>query len=164
MQRTTPKNYLLSLATEADTAAFGAWLGHHLQKGDTLLLSGPIGAGKTHLARSLIRARLGDDAAEVPSPTFTLVQTYDASDVAIWHADLYRLLNSDEVIELGLDDAFETAICLVEWPEKLGSHTPEDAIRIDLDQEGDGRVAIIRFDGRPKLAAALRQHWQVHDE
>jgi tRNA threonylcarbamoyladenosine biosynthesis protein TsaE len=163
MQTPTSNTILLPLATEADTAAFGAWLGHQLHKGDTLLLSGPIGAGKTHLARALIRARLGDDMAEVPSPTFTLVQTYDDADTPIWHADLYRVLDADEVIELGLDDAFDTAICVVEWPDRLGSHRPRRAIQIDLGQDGDGRVAMIRLENRPELIAALRKSWPVRD-
>ena len=163
MQTPTRKTFLVPLKTEGDTTAFGAWLGHQLQKGDTVLLSGSIGAGKTHLARALIRARLGDDTAEVPSPTFTLVQTYDAADTAIWHADLYRVLNADEVIELGLDDAFDTAICLGEWPDRLGSHQPDRAIRIDLAQDGEGRVATISLESRPKLVAALRKIWTLHD-
>ncbi len=163
MQSPTFRTIRVPLATEADTTAFGTWLGHHLQRGDTVLLSGPIGAGKTHLARALIRARLGDDTAEVPSPTFTLVQTYDAADTAIWHADLYRVLDADEVIELGLDDAFDTAICLVEWPDRLGSHTPNRAIRIDLGQDGDGRVATISLEDRPELLAVLRKIWPVRD-
>ena len=89
-----------------------------LRAGDCVLLEGPIGAGKTHFCRALIRARLGREE-DVPSPTFTLVQTYDA-DVEIWHADLYRLSHPDEALELGLEDAFASAICLVEWPERLG--------------------------------------------
>ena len=112
-----------------------------LVAGDTILLEGPIGSGKTHFCRSLIQTRLGR-TEDVPSPTFTLVQTYEA-DVEIWHADLYRLTNLSETHELGLDEAFATAICLVEWPDRLGRHVPHNAIRITLSVEGEGRLALI---------------------
>ncbi len=108
------------------------------------MLSGPVGAGKSHLARALIRARLGAEV-EVPSPSFTLVQTYEAPDRSeIWHADLYRLSNPDEVLELGLEAAFSSALCLVEWPDRLGRATPPGAHRLDLSHDGEGRIA--RFD------------------
>ncbi|KGM47114.1 tRNA (adenosine(37)-N6)-threonylcarbamoyltransferase complex ATPase subunit type 1 TsaE [Pseudooceanicola atlanticus] len=107
--------------------AFGAIL----QPGDQILLEGPVGAGKTHFARCLIQSMLGW-AEDVPSPTFTLVQTYDTEKAEIWHADLYRLTSPDEVIELGLDETFETAICLIEWPDRLGSLVPADALRLQF--------------------------------
>jgi tRNA threonylcarbamoyladenosine biosynthesis protein TsaE len=154
---------MLILGSEAETSAFGGWLGGKLVAGDTVLLTGPIGAGKTHLARALIRHRLGDANAEVPSPTFTLVQTYDAPDGAIWHADLYRISHPDEVIELGMETAFDTAIVLVEWPERLGRWRPAGAIILDLAAQGDGRVARIDVGARPKLAQALRTEWQARD-
>ena len=91
-------------------------------------------------------------------PTFTLVQTYQA-DVEIWHADLYRLSHPDEVLELGLDDAFGSAICLIEWPDRLGSHVPRDAIRLGLQVKGEGRLAEIDFGLRTNLAVGLRAAW-----
>lgn len=108
-----------------------------LASGDTLLLAGPIGAGKTHFARALIRARLGREE-EVPSPTYTLVQTYDDGALEIWHADLYRLSGRGEAQELGLDDAFATAICLVEWPDRLRA-PPPGALTLTFSVEGSGR-------------------------
>lgn len=117
-----------------------------------LLLDGPIGAGKTHLARALIQARL-PNPEDVPSPTFTLVQTYDAGDVEIWHADLYRLSHPDEVLELGLDDAFDTALCLIEWPDRLGSLTPEKALRLRFSDQGEGRL--VTLTGGPHWAGLL---------
>ncbi len=114
------------------TALFAQTFAKHLTPGDVILLSGGIGAGKTHFARSLIHA-LQDPPEDVPSPTFTLVQVYDTPKGEIWHSDLYRLSDPDECVELGLTDAFETAICLVEWPDKLEDLTPENALKIHLD-------------------------------
>ena len=139
------------------TDRLGAWLSGHLIAGDCLLLSGPIGAGKSHLARALIRARLGR-MEDVPSPSFTLVQTY-AADIEIWHADLYRLSHPDEVIELGLEDAFSSAICLIEWPDRLGNLAPMNAIMVTLGAEGDGRRVQIDCGPRPGLRAALIRDW-----
>lgn len=144
---------ILPLPTEADTTALGARLASLARAGDCFLLEGPIGAGKSHLARAFIRARLGRDE-DVPSPTFTLVQVYGNRDGEIWHADLYRLTHPDEVWELGLDDAFQSAITLVEWPDRLGGHAPQDALHLRLEAVGDGRRAVIT-GGRSDLRKAL---------
>jgi tRNA threonylcarbamoyladenosine biosynthesis protein TsaE len=135
------------------TEALGRKLAGLTRAGDAILLEGPIGAGKSSLARAFIRARLGE-GEEVPSPTFTLVQVYDDHGTEIWHADLYRLTHPDEVWELGLDEAFQTAICLVEWPDRLGKHLPPDALHLRLEALGDGRRAVIH-GGRDGLAKAL---------
>lgn len=113
-----------------------------LRPGSVLLLSGPIGTGKTHFARAVIRALAGAET-EVPSPTFTLVQSYDYAGGEIWHADLYRLSTPDEVVELGLDAAFADAICLVEWPDRLGDLAPHGALRLEFAYDGEGRC--VRF-------------------
>ena len=157
---TAPSPLQIALPTEAETARLGAVLANLLQPGDVVLLEGPIGAGKTHLARALIRARLGR-AEDVPSPTFTLVQTYAAPGVEIWHADLYRLTHPDEVWELGLEDAFAAAICLVEWPDRLGRHVPHAALRLTLSAAGDGRLATLT-GGREGLLGAIHADWH-HD-
>jgi tRNA threonylcarbamoyladenosine biosynthesis protein TsaE len=91
---------------------------------------------------------------DVPSPTFTLVQVYPAGEDEIWHADLYRLTHPDEVWELGLDEAFDHAITLVEWPDRLGGHLPPRALRLRLDSFGEGRRAILS-GGRPGLLQDL---------
>jgi tRNA threonylcarbamoyladenosine biosynthesis protein TsaE len=143
---------VILLQTESDTAALGARLAGLARAGDCLLLEGAIGAGKTHLARAFIRARLGR-MEEVPSPTFTLVQVYPA-EVEIWHADLYRLTHPDEVRELGLDAAFDHAITLVEWPDRLGSQVPAQALRLRLEQWGEGRRALVS-GGRDGLLQGL---------
>lgn len=132
----------LDLPNAEATEALGQKLAARARAGDVILLEGPIGAGKSCLARAFIRARLGREE-DVPSPTFTLVQVYEADGVEIWHADLYRLTHPDEVWELGLDDAFRTAISLVEWPDRLGTHVPPGALRLRLDAAGEGRRAVI---------------------
>jgi tRNA threonylcarbamoyladenosine biosynthesis protein TsaE len=109
--------------------------------GDTLLLSGDLGAGKTHFARAFIRHALGAAGAaeDIPSPSFTLVQTYETETGEIWHADLYRLSGPGEIRELGLDLAMDEARCLVEWPERLAPDWPEAAVllRFSPDPRGE---------------------------
>lgn len=125
----SPLSFLLS--SDFETAHFAQHLGAALKPGDTVLLSGEVGAGKSFLARHLIQSLIGPDQ-DVPSPTFTIVQTYGLSAGEIWHADLYRLSNLSEIEELGLIEAFETAICLVEWPDRLGTYAPASALSLDL--------------------------------
>ncbi|MFN3211036.1 MAG: tRNA (adenosine(37)-N6)-threonylcarbamoyltransferase complex ATPase subunit type 1 TsaE [Roseovarius sp.] len=119
----------IDLSGPEATAALARRMAPGLRPGDVLLLTGPVGAGKTHFARSLIQSLL-PVPEDVPSPTFTLVQTYDAADFEIWHADLYRLSDPGEVIELGLPDAFETAVALVEWPDRLAELAPANALSL----------------------------------
>lgn len=118
------------------TARFAEGLGARLRPGDCLLLEGDIGAGKTHFARALIQSLL-ESPEDVPSPTFTLVQSYFVHPGELWHADLYRLSGPDEVEELGLTDAFAHAICLVEWPDRLGDLAPANALTLHFDTIGD---------------------------
>lgn len=133
--------------TPDDTEALGSALAAHLVPGRSVLLRGDIGAGKSHLARSLIRALSGADGAslDIPSPTYTLVQTYDTPVGEVWHADLFRLTDPIEIDELGLTAAFESAICLVEWPDLLGEAAPRDALTITLssDSSHSGRRAVL---------------------
>lgn len=149
------------LPDPAATEAFGAWFAPRLRPGDCVLLEGPIGAGKSLFARALIQTRLGR-AEDVPSPTFTLVQTYEA-DVEIWHADLYRLSHPDEVFELGLDAAFDSAICLIEWPDRLGRFAPAGALRLVFAAEGTGRSVAVSLGKRIDLAPTLTVDWGQHD-
>lgn len=104
-------------------------LAEALRQGDAVALWGDLGVGKTTFARVLIQALVGEEV-DVPSPTFTLVQTYDSPHGEVWHCDLYRLKDPEEAFELGLEDAFHQAICLIEWPERLGSLLPHR--RIDI--------------------------------
>ena len=135
----------LDLPTAEQTDQLGVELASLARQGDCILLRGQIGAGKSALARAFIRARLGP-TTEVPSPTFTLVQTYeDPAGADIWHADLYRLSDPQEAVELGLTEAFETAICLIEWPELISDLAPESALHIDLSVEAKTHTATLRY-------------------
>ncbi len=127
------KSTSFRLVSEEDTARFAAAVASGLRAGDTLLLSGPVGAGKTHFARHLIQSLL-TETEDVPSPTFTLVQTYETNAGPLWHADLYRITSTHEIEELGLAEAFENHICIVEWPDRLGELTPPDALSLAFSQ------------------------------
>lgn len=129
-----------TLTTEDDTAAFAASIAALLKAGDVILLEGEIGAGKSAFARAVIRSLAGAEI-EVPSPTFTLVQTYDLSPAEVWHCDLYRLSHPDDVFELGLDTAFETGICLIEWPDRLGADLPDGALTLHFAAHPDHHTA-----------------------
>lgn len=126
----------LTLNDEAETAAFARAIAPVLGAGDVIALSGSVGAGKTFFARNLIQARLLEHGIEeeIPSPTFTLVQVYQTGPLEIWHTDLYRLTDASGAFELGLEDAFETALCLVEWPDRLGDTLPEQALVVEFEQ------------------------------
>ena len=135
----------LDLSDDAATAALGARLGAAARAGDVIALVGDLGAGKTTLARGLIRHLTGPET-EAPSPTFTLVQTYPGPLFVIWHFDLYRLDHPDEARELGLEEAVD-GLCLIEWPERLGRHLPSRRLEVQLSMDGDGRIArLIDFD------------------
>ena len=133
--------------------AWGASLAAQLRVGDILALSGELGAGKTTLARGILRG-LGL-IGEVPSPSFTIVQTYDPPDVthSVWHVDLYRLDGEEDVIELGIEEAIDSAILIVEWPERMGRRLPDRALTIRLDGAGETerRLTVMRppdWEGR----------------
>lgn len=119
-------------ATESLAAALAALV----RPGDAILLEGPLGAGKTAFARAFLRRLTGDPALEVPSPTFTLVQTYDSPRGPVHHFDLWRLDGPSAMAELGWDDACED-IVLVEWPDRLGALTPTDALTVALRATGE---------------------------
>lgn len=150
----------ITLADEAATLALGRALARLCAAGDALLLHGGLGAGKTTLARGFIEAFAG--VRDAPSPTYTLVQTYSAPDgTELVHADLYRVDHAQELDELGLDEAFEDAVSLIEWPDRLSDRLPDDRldIRLDPDAEG-GRVCALEPHGswrsrHERLAALL---------
>ena len=136
----------MDLATPADAEALGAAAGRALRTGEAICLWGPLGAGKTTLARGLIRS-LTTPEEEVPSPTFTLVQSYDGLQFPLAHFDLYRIARSEEIFELGLDEALDQGAAIIEWPERLEGRLPPDRLDIVLAIEGDGRRARLRPHG-----------------
>ena len=153
----TPLRRLLADAEATDRV--GAALGLALAAGDAVMLSGDLGAGKSALARAAISAILAQEGRveEIPSPSFTLVQTYDSARGEIWHADLHRLGGPAAIPELGLEEAFEDSICLVEWPDRLGPLAPERRLEIALafpPGDAEGREIEVRALG-PGWEAAL---------
>lgn len=135
----TPINLSCALPDEAATLALGAKLAPRLRVGDVIFLDGELGAGKTTLSRGLIQALCG--VQEVPSPTYTLLQTYAAPDFEIWHYDLYRIKSPSEIWALGIEDALYDGVSLIEWPERLGDLAPDGVINIHIGFEGEGRIA-----------------------
>ena len=131
---------MVELSDEAATARLGAAVARALRRGDAVLLFGPLGAGKSTLARGLIRALTTPDE-EVPSPTFTLVQTYEGQGFPLAHFDLYRLTDPGEAFELGLDEALDDGAAIVEWPERLGGRLPKNRLDIEIALEGGARRA-----------------------
>ncbi|MDI6027451.1 tRNA (adenosine(37)-N6)-threonylcarbamoyltransferase complex ATPase subunit type 1 TsaE [Corticibacterium sp. UT-5YL-CI-8] len=134
------------LADEAATFSLGEDLAMAIRPGDVLLLDGDLGAGKTTLARSLIRALAGDPRLDVPSPTFTLVQSYD-TPVPLHHFDLYRLSHGSELDELGFDEMLSDGAVLVEWPDRGDGRFPPDSVHMALEHEGEGRRAMLTGEG-----------------
>jgi tRNA threonylcarbamoyladenosine biosynthesis protein TsaE len=134
---------VIDLPSEAATATLARYLAAIARTGDIIALAGDLGAGKTAFARAFIRARRTADE-EVPSPTFTLVQTYPDADTSIWHFDLYRLTRADEAWELGIEEAFACGISLIEWPDRLGRLLPPHRLEITLE-----------FGWRPEARRAL---------
>jgi tRNA threonylcarbamoyladenosine biosynthesis protein TsaE len=123
------------LANEQATEALGAGIARGLLPGDAVLLSGDLGAGKTALARAILRA-LGV-REHVPSPTFTLVQAYETARLPVRHFDLYRVKHPRELAELGLEDALDDGAVLIEWPDRAEGHLPDEALNVALRAIGD---------------------------
>lgn len=124
------------LKDEAATARLGAAIAAALRPGEAVCLSGPLGAGKSTLARALVRALTTPDE-EVPSPTFTLVQFYEGPRLAVAHFDLYRLSSPDEAYEIGLDEALDSGAAVIEWPERLEGQLPPDRLDVVIELAED---------------------------
>ena len=158
MARPPSEDLVLELPDEAATRRLGQALAGLLQPGDLVAFGGPLGVGKSCLARALIRALPRADGSlaadeEVPSPTFTLVQIYERRPAPVWHFDLFRLEAPEEALELGLEEALAGAISLVEWPERLGPLLPAERLNLSLGfaETADARRASLQGHG----------HWQA---
>ena len=144
------------------TERLGRALAHYLRAGDVVALEGSLGAGKTALARALIQEsarRGGAPVEDVPSPTFTLVQAYELPDMTLWHFDLYRIGAPAEAWELGIEQAFESGISLIEWPERIVALLPRHRLIVRLEPLPDapGRRATLK--GRGEWAGRLAALW-----
>ncbi|SME94117.1 tRNA threonylcarbamoyladenosine biosynthesis protein TsaE [Tistlia consotensis] len=137
---------VLALPDEAATAALAARLAPLLRPGDLVCLEGELGAGKTAFARALINALPGP-REEVPSPTFTLVQTYPRDGLEVWHFDLYRLERPGEIWELGLEEALVAGASLIEWPSRAGGLLPEERLVLRFAHAGAGRRVTLEPHG-----------------
>ena len=149
----------LTLSDLAQTKRFANKLSKFMAPGRIFCLSGPLGAGKSELARAMITAtcELQDD---IPSPTFTLVQPY-LSDAGfeVWHMDLYRLETAEQALALGIEDAFYACCCLIEWPDKLQELLPADQIRIDLAMGPDAGTRVLALAAAPKILDHFKQDY-----
>ncbi|HEY0301398.1 MAG TPA: tRNA (adenosine(37)-N6)-threonylcarbamoyltransferase complex ATPase subunit type 1 TsaE [Rhizomicrobium sp.] len=143
----------MALADLAATGRLGARIAAGLHVGDAVALEGDLGAGKTTLARAILHA-LGV-TEEVPSPTFTLVQSYETPRLPVRHYDLYRIENPSEVEELGLEEALDDGAALIEWPERALAWMPADRLHIALSLKDGTRQA--RVSGPPRWAIALAE-------
>ncbi len=132
------------LKDEAATARLGAAIAARLQAGEAVCLSGPLGAGKSTLARALVRALTTPDE-EVPSPTFTLVQFYEGKRIDVAHFDLYRLADADEAYEIGLDEALDDGAAVIEWPERLAGRLPADRLDIEIELSDEASARRVRL-------------------
>lgn len=128
-----------TLTTEEDTKEIAHQIAANLKAGDVIALTGDLGAGKTYLSREIIRFFCGANLI-VPSPTFTLLQTYEAGQLNIYHYDLYRLKSADEIYDLGIEEAFDDNICLIEWPEIISHLLPKSTIKINLEIKNNIRL------------------------
>ena len=137
----------MNLPDEAATARLGQAVAARLRPGEAVCLSGPLGAGKSTLARALVRALTTPDE-EVPSPTFTLVQFYEGPRLGVAHFDLYRLTSADEAYEIGLDEALDAGAAVIEWPERLAGALPRDRLDIEIAlSDPGGRLARLKAHG-----------------
>ena len=156
----TPAAITLALPDETTTIRLAEDLAMCVKPGDLIALSGDLGAGKSFLARAMIRALADDPSLDVPSPTFTLVQSYDELDLPIAHLDLYRLGDESEMEELGIDEILKTGAALVEWPERGGAALPQPCLTVRIAVDGNGRTVTLQpsrgFASRLERSLSIR--------
>ena len=156
-------SFTVTLPNEQATARFAVDIAAALEPGDLVTLSGDLGAGKTTFARAVIRYLAGDDAIEVPSPTFTLMQSYELPRFLLVHADFYRLSGTAEFAELGFEDLPERTVVLVEWPDRAAGFLPPDRfdITFTLAPQLDSGARNARIVGYGALSARVDRMMQV---
>ena len=137
---------VINIADEAAMEAFAGRIADISGRGDLIALYGNLGMGKSVFARAFVRHRMGAQE-EVPSPTFTLVQTYEGAEIPISHFDFYRLQQPDEILELGFEDAMADGTVLVEWPDRLGAYMPHDRLDIEISQGSSTHSRTLRLSG-----------------
>jgi tRNA threonylcarbamoyladenosine biosynthesis protein TsaE len=149
-------SYMVQLVLDGmqETEALARTLAGVLRRGDFIALAGALGAGKTTLARCIVQTLVPGE--EVPSPTFTLVQAYDAPGLRLAHADLYRLKTEREIVELGFDEALEAGVLVVEWPDRMGSLMPADRLDVILEVDDGVEERRVKLIGRGSWAQRLR--------
>ncbi|MFI3242077.1 MAG: tRNA (adenosine(37)-N6)-threonylcarbamoyltransferase complex ATPase subunit type 1 TsaE [Alphaproteobacteria bacterium] len=125
--------------SEAETSQIAQSIASKAKKGDTFLLYGTLGVGKSVFSRAFIKSLCGEET-EVPSPTFTLLQTYESNSFEIFHFDLYRIEEDSELFELRIEDALYGGVCLIEWPTKLGRYMPKKYKKIEISQKDNVRI------------------------
>ena len=143
----------LYLKTEADTQTIGKTLAKLAQTGDVFALYGTLGMGKSVFARAFVQELCGNQ--EVPSPTFTLLQTYEAPNFDIYHFDLYRLKSAEEIFEIGMEEALYGGVSLIEWPDKMGGYLPKDIFKITIEPFKTGRKMTIQVASEEKHTRLL---------
>jgi len=159
----------IPLFAESDTIRLAHTFAAKAIKGTTILLNGEVGTGKTVFARNLIQKLLMKYGLneDVPSPTYTLIQSYQTPEIDITHADLYRIKSKTELMELGLTDAFENSLCLIEWPDKLDLLIPRDAVKIKLEygNKENSRICTIECHDKKKYGflRLIQQELKTHD-
>lgn len=150
--------FVYNCKTETDTENLARSLAEISRVGDVWALFGTLGMGKSVLSRAFVKKLT--DAAEVPSPTFTLVQTYSAPEFEIYHYDLYRLKSPEEIWELNIEEAVYTGVCLIEWPEKMGAYLPKNIFKVNITPMSDGgrKIAItVNSDDKNKRLQAMER-------
>lgn len=138
----------LHLPTEDATKNLGQNLAQIAQTGDVFALFGTLGMGKSVLARAFVQELCGQ--GEVPSPTFTLLQTYEAPNFDIYHFDLYRLKSAEDIFEIGMEEALYSGVSLIEWPEKMGGYLPRDIFKLEISNHENGRKVVIKTTSEEK--------------
>jgi tRNA threonylcarbamoyladenosine biosynthesis protein TsaE len=153
----SPVAFDIALVDLAATEVLAGQLAARARAGDVIALTGGLGMGKTSFARAFIHARPGGaSVSEVPSPTFTLVQVYELPGAPVWHFDLYRLARDEDAYELGIEEAFATAISLIEWPDRLGALLPADRLDVEFFSGPAAESRRVRLVAGPSWAERVK--------